>query len=178
MEEVFDGIVEDFGIDPVAFCSLPAKTAEGFAGKVGNGETRNGYSVPAFAGALDDEFVKGLSFEFLFGATGAVIVLATVVYGIGIRFYDDFDVFVLGRGISQEVYVGNDSEGVLYFVWDVLGKFFGFVYSYDVSAVVDTDVELATVGIGKAAYPFEVFVTPCFFVFEVLVFGHGIRISW
>lgn len=95
MEEVFDGIVEDFGIDPVAFCSLPAKTAESFAGKVGNGKTGNGYSVPAFAGTLDDEFVEGLAFEFLFGATGAVMVLATVVYGIGIRFYDDFNVFVL-----------------------------------------------------------------------------------
>ncbi len=57
MEEVFDGIVEDFGVDPFAFGRLPTKTAEGFDRKFGTGETRNRYSVPVFAGTLDDEFV-------------------------------------------------------------------------------------------------------------------------
>ena len=178
MEEVFDGIVEDFSIYPVDFCNLPEKMAEGFDRKVGNGETGNGYSVPTFAGTLDDKFVKGLTFECLFDTTRTVMVLPSVVYGIWIRFYNYFDVFVLGGGIGQKVYIGKDSEGVPHFVWNVLGKFFGFVYSNNVSAVVDTDVELATVGVSKAAYPSEVFVTPCFFIFKVLVFGHGIRISW
>lgn len=45
MEEVFDGIVEDFGIDPVAFCSLPAKTAE--ASPERSAMERRGTGIPS-----------------------------------------------------------------------------------------------------------------------------------
>ena len=79
MEKVFDGIVEDFGIHTVAFCSLPTETAKGFIGKIGNGKSGNGYSVPAFASTLNDKFVKSLTFEFLFSASGTVMVLAAII---------------------------------------------------------------------------------------------------
>ena len=38
--------------------------------------------------------------------------------------------------------------------------------------IIHTDIQFTTAGIGKATYPFQVFVTPVGFVFYVVGVGH------
>ena len=80
-----------------------------------------------------------------------------------IIFYTIFD---------EKIYIRNNAQLLLDFVWNILHQLLGITDANDRSIVLFTDINLATLRIGKTAYPFQIFVTSRFFPFYVLAFCH------
>ena len=62
--------------------------------------------------------------------------------------------------------IGNNLIG------NILQQTFTVFNSYNLVGIIfDSDIYVATISIGKAAYPFEVFVSPALLIFYILSFG-------
>ena len=82
----------------------------------------------------------------------------------------DFNFYIIKPILCMLVDVRNNPKPGLDLIWDILEQFLCILNSYDASIITYTNIDRATLRIGKAAYPFEVFVFPTFLVFYVLTF--------
>ena len=71
----------------------------------------------------------------------------------------------------QQIHICNNAQMGDNLIRNVLHQAFAVVHTDDFLLIIHTDVDTATTGIGKTAYPFQIFVAPTFFVFNVLAFA-------
>lgn len=57
-----------------------------------------------------------------------------------------------------------------YFVGNILKLFVQSVYTYNTQVIINSNVYLTSLSIGKTGYPFQIFVFPNTFVFNILPF--------
>ena len=123
------------------------------------------------ASTLQDKTVQRRTFQLLFRAAAAIVVLTFVIDRIGIRRHVNLDIFQ--PVFFQQVHVYDDTQHVTHFVRYVLQQFAGIGNADNLTVVVHAYIYLAACGVGKAAYPFQILVTPAFFPFRILVFIHN-----
>jgi hypothetical protein len=66
----------------------------------------------------------------------------------------------------------NNPQNIPDFVWQAFHQFFGIVQPHKVSIVVFANFQPTAIGVGKTAYPLEVFIPPRGLPFYVLIFTH------
>ena len=66
---------------------------------------------------LQKKFIQRRSFEFLFGATAAVMVLAFIIYRVGLRLNNNF--YIIAICGFMQVYIGNDTQNSGYLVGQI-----------------------------------------------------------
>jgi len=164
-----------FGSDATGSAGETAEPADRAAREIRHFDAGHGNAVPSAAMAAQQESVERETFEFLQGASAALVVMASIADGVGIGIDDDFQprkAVLLVRGNCDE-----DAESIANFVWNVLQKLRGVLQSDDEAIVIATQVENAALGVRKATDPAKKVIPPCFFPFEMLVFLHvkGIR---
>ena len=64
---------------------------------------------------------------------------------------------------GEKVYIRNDAQLVLDFIWNILHQLLCIADSNDSAIILLADINLTALRIGKAAYPFQIFVAPGFF---------------
>ena len=126
--------------------------------------------VPAIAGLGDQELRERGPAELLLCAAAPVVIFALVADRIGAGAHLDLN--VLQAILLQEIHVGNDAHGVLDLVGDILQQPLPVCQAHDRAVITDADIDRAALGIGKSAYPFQVFVPPGFLILNVLVLKH------
>ena len=123
---------------------------------------------------LHQEPLQRRTFQLLFGAAAAVVVFALVADGTGIRLDTDFDQ-ILALLVPQ-VHVHHDAQDVPHLVGNLLHEPRGILDAHGHPSIVAPDDERASLGIGEAADPPEVVVTPGALPFDLLGLLHTRRI--
>ena len=100
------------------------------------------------------------------------MVLAFVIHRIRIRLHNHLNVF-LGT-LVMKVHIDHNAQDIADLVRQVFHQFISISQAYRLMrrVIIHAKEDAASVGIGEAANPLEVFVFPDFFVFYVLTFVH------
>jgi hypothetical protein len=72
----------------------------------------------------------------------------------------------------MKVHIDQNPKPISGFVWNVLQQFPGILHAHRVSLVVLPEDKNPTTSVCESANPLQVFVTPGFFPFDGLMFGH------
>ena len=120
---------------------------------------------------LQDKAVQCRTFQLLFRAAAAVMVLTFIIDRVRIRRHVNFH--ILQPVFVQQVHVHNDTQHITDFVRYVLQQLLGIGNTDHLPAVIHAYIYLAACGIGKTTYPFQIVVPPAFFPFYILVLIHN-----
>ena len=126
--------------------------------------------IPRQAHFLQDELLQGYPTQLLFGGTAAYVVLAFISDWHIARlnhYLNNFLAFAL-----QQINVTHYAKRGYYLVGYIFQQAVGIADTYYLLIVGNANVDPAALRIGEAAYPFQIFVTPRFFVLYVLIFSH------
>src|SRR5215510_2108641 len=118
--------------------------------------------------------VKRRALKLLLGATVAVVILALVTYRRRIGLYHDLQSFL--ASLLNQVHVHHNAQDVAHLIRDLLEEPGGILDPHGLALVIASNNQHTTLGIGKAADPPQVLVSPGFLPFDVLGFFHTRRI--
>ena len=91
------------------------------------------------------------------------------------------DGYLIGWGVNLkvraslllfEINVTNDAQVTADFAGNLFQKFCGLAHADHLTLVIYADIDDASLCISKSADPFEIFISPTFFVLRVLLFRH------
>ena len=90
-----------------------------------------------------------------------------VTNGIRVRLHQNLNIhlafFLLPIGFYK------NTHHIPNFIGDILNEFLRFLYAYHTAFIVNTYQHLSAMCIGKATYPFQILIAPCFFVLYVVI---------
>ena len=81
------------------------------------------------------------------------------------------NLYVVKLSLMQQIHISNNAKMGDNLIGYVLHQAFAIIHTDDFLVVINADIDTATTGIGKTAYPFQILVTPTFLVFYVLAFA-------
>jgi hypothetical protein len=127
---------------------------------------RHRNTIPMSALFFKKKPVKRRTFQFLFGTAAAIMILPFITDRIRIGFDKNFQVVL--PFFSFQIYIYNDAENISNFVGNIGKKFMGVRNAGYCSFIVFSYKELSPIGIGKATYPFDIFIPPRLFPLYIL----------
>ena len=91
---------------------------------------------------------------------------------VGKRTWLNIDLQIVFPVFRMFIHISNNTQSRLDLVRNILQQFLGVLNTNHSPCIINTDIDGATLSIGKAAYPFQVFIPPGFLIFDVLTFCH------
>ena len=101
---------------------------------------------------------------YLFGAATTQMAFPMVGNRHLVRQGDNLNVhFVI---LLPQINIGDDTQGILDLIRQFFQKPLSIVYPNNPSVVIDANQQRTALGIGESSDPFEVLVSPAFFIFD------------
>ena len=82
--------------------------------------------------------------------------------------HHNLDVFFFS--FCKQVYILYDAKIIDNLVGNVFHQFLGIRQTYHLLLIIHSDKNATTLRIGETTYPFQIFVSPRFFIFYILTF--------
>src|SRR5262249_35426051 len=102
--------------------------------------------------------VKRRTLKLLLGAAAAVVILALVAYRRRVRLYHNLYRFL--ASLLNQVHVYHDAQDVAHLVRDLPEELGGIFDPHGLTLVIASNHQHTALGIGKAAEPPQVLVSP------------------
>ena len=106
----------------------------------------------------------------LFRAAAPVVIDTLIGNTDRISRYIDFN--IRQPVLLQLIDSNNNPHAITDLIRDFFHQPFGIFYANNFSVIVTADIDLTTLSVGKTAHPFQVFIAPGLFIFDVLRFSH------
>ena len=147
-----------------------AKSIQHTAIQVLEADVRLRHVVPGSAVFLQQKTAKRRASEHLLGAAAPIVEFAFVADWIGVGINRDFQ--ILPAVFRLQVHVHHDAQQRLRLVGDFFKQPENAFHSNHLAPIILADLQYAALRVGEAANPFQVFVPPRPFPFDVLAFIH------
>ena len=158
IKQLFIGDIQIILGHPACSDGLSTEDIKAFAVKVFHANVVYRNRIPSISGLFNKKFCQRRTAQLLLGAAAPIMIFALIADRIGTGIDLDFDIIltVLGKQID----ICDDAHCILDLVWDILKELLAVRDANNLSVITDTDIDSASAGIGKSAYPFQVFVSP------------------
>ena len=147
-----------------------AERVDGRLGETADRDSRHRHAVPGAPLLSQQELVEGGALELLLGAAAAQVVLALVAHRVRIRL--DVNLNQLFAAFAAQPDVGHDAEHVANLVRQIHEQLLRVWYADGHTLVVPAEHQHTACGIGEAAEPTQVVVTPRLLPFRAMAFLH------
>ena len=162
--------LKNFGCESLAAQSALAEGRQGNRIEVGLRNIWHRHPVPIPTLLAQKKTIQRRTFQLLLRAAAPVVVFPLVTNRIGIRFNNNLD--EIATLFLTKVHIDQNPEHITDLVWKFLQQFLGIFYSDRNAFVIFPDDKGSSARVRKSRNPLQIFVTPGFFPFDGLVFGH------
>ena len=169
IEQTFVVVFQICGIHTPATPGILAKQIKCGVIQIFCFEVWNRHAIPRLSLLAQHKPIERRAFQLLIGRTTANIVMPVITDRVRVWIGNYLN--ILFARFGQKINIYHDSQQIAHLVGNVFHQLFGVLHALHLALIVNANKQATTLRIGKAAYPFEIFVSPSQFVFYVLLLG-------
>ena len=140
------------------------KNVKAFFIKVINAHIFKWNRIPVFTSLTQKKISQSRTLQKLFCTASSIMILTFVIHRIRIFFNSDF--YDIKPALSNQIHINNQPKSIANFVRNIFHKLLRISNATNRAVITLTNVKHSALSICKPANPFEIFITPRFFVFD------------